>query len=441
MRFRLLAFGLLLAATLTACSGGPGDTPWTRGEQPPTAAQTVPSTLDMGIGWDPSAPERTPAPQTETAQFNPTLPPTTPVKVALLLPLSGPSADIGESLLNAAQLALFDVGAVEFELIPRDTGGTAAGAASAAQAALAQGAQLILGPLFADEVRAVKPVAAAADVNIISFTTDWRQAGGNSFVMGFLPFGQIQRVMHYARSQNIRTIGAIIPQSDYGNAVLSALNAAAPQLGLEIVDVLRFTPGQTANMGPAIERFARYQDRQGNASASMPFDAVFLPVGSPDAQTIANFLSYYDLPAHSVRRLGMGLWDDGAVLREANLAGGWFAAPDPRARALFERKYNDTYGAQPHRLASLGYDATALAAVLAKSAGQTPRPSFSLITATPNNRAFRREAILNPNGFAGIDGIFRFRADGLADRGLAILELRATGIQVRDPAPKSFTPP
>jgi len=122
-------------------------------------------------------------------------------------------------------------------------------------------------------------------------------------------------------------------------------------------------------MGPEIERFARYQARKSNSGIASPppFDAVFMPVGSPDAQTIANFLSYYDLPAQTTRRLGMGLWDDGAVLREANLSGGWFAAPDPRARTLFEKKYRDAYGTMPHRLASLGYDATALAAVLAKS--------------------------------------------------------------------------
>lgn len=458
---RNLFFAFIAVFSLQGCLGSgltqqSGD-PWNRGGQV-QEAQAVPGDITQREQWiagqtPPSAVTaqalpgmaQPPLPQTAGSsaynatfgnagtqmQTPPVAPPPAalpPVKVAILVPLSGSSADVGEAILNAAQLALFDVGADTFELMPRDTKGTAPGAAAAAQSALHEGAQLILGPLFTEEVRAVTPIAAASNVNVVAFTTDWKQAGGNTFVMGFMPFGQVQRVVSYAAAKGIRRIGVIAPQTEYGNAVMSAYNAAAQRYGITTVDSLRFHPGDTGLSVP-MQNFSRIGARKlaNGAFAPPPFDAVFLPAGGSDAQTISNLMSYYELDPAQVRRLGTGLWDDGALRREANLNGGWFAAPDPYARAVFESKYRDAYGSTPPRLASLGYDATALAAVLAKTGLST--------RGTP---AFDRAAITNPNGFAGIDGIFRFHEDGLAERGLAILEMRGGQISVVDPAPRTF---
>lgn len=437
---------LLMTAllTLSACGGSGGGSsinPWERAGQAPVAAEN-PDSLEIRNQWlnkttPPTAQDQsslTVYPNAQVPADANAAPIVAPafsgkqVKVALLVPLSGPHSEVGEAIVNAAQLALFDVGASTFELLPRDTKGTASGAYSAAESAVAEGAQLILGPLLADEVRSVAPVAKAANVNVIAFTTDWKQAGGNTYVMGFVPFGQVQRVVTYAASKGLRNIGVIAPQTDYGNAVMSAYNAYAPQSGLQTIDTLRFRAGD-AGLSPQIQKFARFDSRKqpDGTFAPAPFDAVFLPAGGSDAHTIANLLSYYELDTTSVRRLGTGLWDDGTMTRETNLNGGWFAAPDPRARDTFDSKYRDAYGMTPPRLASLGYDATALAAVLARTGIQRS-----------GSPAFDRTAITNPNGFAGIDGIFRFRPDGLAERGLAILEIKNGVAVVVDPAPRTF---
>jgi branched-chain amino acid transport system substrate-binding protein len=406
--------------------------PWERSSQPQATVQ--PNNLSI------QQPVATPAPQTaanaQTVGQTPAMPPMqqviTPippmtngpkVKVALLVPLSGNSAEIGEAISNAAQMALFDTGADSFELIPRDTHGTAAGAAAAAQSAVQDGARLILGPLLADEVHAVAPIIQAANINMVAFTTDWKQAGSNTFVMGFVPFGQVQRVLSFAASKGIHSIGVVAPQSDYGNAIMSVYDAQAQAYGLQTMDIIRTRPGDPG-LSPAIQKFSRMDNRKrGDGTiAPAPFDAVFLPASGTDLQTIANLLTYYDLDPKTVRRLGTGLWDDPTISRETNLNGGWFAAPDPSARKVFEQKYRDIYGMNPPRLASLGYDATALAAVLAKT----------------GHSGFDRAAITNPNGFSGIDGIFRFRNDGLAERGLAILELQGGQPVVIDPAPRTF---
>lgn len=458
MSIRLHALLLSSILALGAC-GGPTEAPWTR-QTPPTqqAAQQAPDSLDLGMGMERQTYD-SPPPSVEVARLDdaqyyqpqyqppaqsPAALPVAPIKVALLVPMSGHSANVGEAIMNASQLALFDIGADTFEIMPRDTGGTASGAAAAARTAINDGAQLILGPLFAEEARAVAPVAAQANINVISFTTDWQQAGHNRFVMGFMPFGQVQRVIQYAAANNLRNIGVVAPQNDYGNAVMAALNSAAPQAGVRIVDTLRFAPGDTG-LAPAVQRFARYDARRqpDGSFAPAPFDAIFMPVGGTDALTIGNLLSYYELAPAQVRRLGTGLWDDPSLIRERSLNGGWFAAPDPRARRIFENKYREAYGETPPRLASLGYDATALAAVLARNAGaQTPPPArggLSLVHSTPSvSNPFNRAAITNPNGFAGIDGIFRFSNDGLAERGLSVLEIRNGQTAVIDPAPQTF---
>ena len=350
------------------------------------------------------------------------------VKVAILLPLTGKNATLGEAMLNAAQMAMFDVAHNSFELMPYDTQGTNSGARLAAQNAIKQGAELILGPVFADAVRGAKQVATQANVNLIGFSTDWSLAGNNTFIMGFLPFDQVDRVMKYAALQNITDIGALIPNDNYGQVVSATYKKAAQTYGLNTVIEERFAPG-SKNLSPTVQRFAMKNTLPAQAGAvpHQAFQAALMPAGGQTALSIANLLSYYGLPPRKVRRIGTGLLDDTRLAREDSLQGAWFAGPPPKARSNFESKYVSLYASKPPRIATLAYDATALAAVLAqRGLKKTGRPAYD------------RTSISNPNGFAGVDGIFRFRRDGTAERGLAVLEFRGGRIVAIDPAPKTF---
>ncbi len=340
-----------------------------------------------------------------------------PVKIALLLPLSGKNAELGQSMLQAAQLALFDMGYNSFELMPRDTKATPEGAITATQSAINDGAQLLVGPLFSSEVRAVRGVASANGVNMIAISTDWAQAGGSTFIMGFLPFSQVQRIVDYAVAKGYRRIGIVAPQSEYGNAVVNFYTALASRYRLQPV-ISRVAPNQT-DMTAAMQPFVT--NGQGNV------DAVLIAAGGTQASQIAAALTASGLGPDKVKRLGTGLWDEAPLARDANLAGAWYAAPQPDLRRNFEQKYWSTYGKSAPRLATLSYDATALAAVLArKSAMNNGRPSFD------------RASITNPNGFSGIDGIFRFQNDGLVDRGMAVMEMRGGAPVMISPAPQTF---
>lgn len=334
-----------------------------------------------------------------------------PVKIGFLVPLSGPQAPLGQAMLNAAQLALFDMKASNITLVPRDT---TSNATNAAREALSEGAEIILGPLFAQDVKAVSPIARANNVPVIAFSTDWTAATDNTYIMGFLPFGQVSRVVDYAAKRGARNFSALIPETPYGIAVNGSLRNTLK--GQNLPTPFSFVFNNATGVEAPIQQLAKARG----------IDALLLPIGGAQLAQISNLLRQNDLNLGQMRLIGTGLWDDSSQASSI-IPGAWFAAPDPKLRISFERQYQSTYGQPAPRLASLAYDATALAATLAaKGLSQKGAPAFT------------RADFTNPSGFAGLDGVFRFRGDGLAERGLAILELRPNGSVVVDPAPTRF---
>lgn len=435
---------VLITLAIAGCSGSGGyGSPWAYKSPPapsspaaPAAATTAQTTpLPTGMpqqnqtlaaqaqGYD------TPALPVPAAAIPANLP---PVKVAILLPLSGQHAALGQSMLNAAQMALFDVGYGNFQLVPHDTGAGMQGGAQAAQAAINDGASLILGPLFADSVRGAKSVAARSNVNIVAFSTDWTLADNRTFLMGFLPFGQVERVLGYAAAKGYNKVGVFAPQDAYGQVALQSYKNAASRNNIQTVAQKIFVPG-SASLADEIKAFAQYDKRTTlNPGGTLqvqppPFNAVFIPAGGETLRSVSSLMLQSGLPPDSVKRLGTGLWDDPALAASNDLNGAWFAAPSPNLRRDFEQRYRKLHGAEPPRLTTLAYDATALAAILAQSGLQlTGRPAFDVASIT------------NPNGFAGIDGIFRFRQNGLVERGLAVLEFRNGQAVLIDEAPRTF---
>ena len=348
------------------------------------------------------------------------------IRAALLLPLSGPQAAIGQALSNAAQLALFEVADARFNLIPLDTKGTAEGAAAAAAAAMAQGAHLVLGPVFSFEVKAAAPVLRDQAVPLLAYTTDRTVAGGGVYTMGFLPGPQVARVLAHARDKGLRRIGVLARSDEYGRAVAEAAREAVAAQGLELVAVDYYDPAAT-DFTQAVKRFAA---RKGVTSKDVPgsaYDAILLPDDGVRLRNIASLLSYYTSEggAEVPRLLGTLLWDDPKLADEPALVGGWYPAPPTSGHIAFEQRYAKAFGSLPPRLgglAGIAYDSTALAAALAR-----------------NGMGDYASAVLqNPNGFAGVDGIFRLNANGVAERGLTVKEIAPGGAREVGAAPSSF---
>jgi len=346
------------------------------------------------------------------------------IRVGFLAPLSGPQGAMGHALLNAAQLALFDQPRSRLVLVPRDTEGTAEGAAAAASAAVAEGAALLVGPLFAESTRAAAPVAQARGVNIISFSSNREVAGGGVYILGFTPGEQAERIVRHAADIGLNRLALLAPDNPYGATVIQAAERAAGQRGLPLVRVERYRP-DTQDFAAAIGMLVPSD----GAVARPDFDALLIAEGGDRLRLIVRQLPRSGVDLTEIRLLGTGLWDDPAMQREAGLLGGRFATASPDLAASFEQRYREAYGEAPPRIAVLAYDAVALAAALAQ------RP------ATGQGDRFSRLALEDPEGFVGYGGIFRLSPNGTAERGLAVLEVTSNGFTVAEPPPERFTPP
>ncbi|MHA1545533.1 MAG: penicillin-binding protein activator [Alphaproteobacteria bacterium] len=340
-----------------------------------------------------------------------------PVKVALLLPLSSKNArvrSVAKSLKEAAELALFDFSTPNIVLIPKDTRGTAAGATFAATQAIEEGAKLILGPLRAQAARAAGQVARKTNVPVVAFSTTESVAGNGIYLLSFLPSLDVARIVDFATQRGTRKFAALVPANGYGNVVAGDMTRIVQEGGGTLFTVERFALNAGAIAKP-VQRLAKLKGR---------FDALLIATGAPLLGTIARRIER-DLggSGQRIQLLGTGVWNDPAILSEPALEGAWFAGPAPGTRKNFEDRYRSTYGRAAPQIASLGYDAVSLAAALARG---------------PVGQQFSQSQITDPNGFAGVDGLFRFRRDGRIERGLAILEISGGTFRVLDPPPRSF---
>ncbi len=333
-----------------------------------------------------------------------------PVKVALILPLTqgaGPSA-VGTSLRNAADLALSEAGSTDVTLLVKDDQSTAAGAQAAAQAAVADGADLIIGPLFSPSVRAAAQIASGAHKPMIAFSTDASVAQPGVYLLSFLVETYVDRIVDFAISKGKKSFAALIPYNDYGRIAAAEFQQAAARRGVRVMEIEHYQ-AQTANA--AVRKIAALGDQ---------IDALFIADQASAMPAMAQALSANGLTSRKVQILGTGLWNDARVLSLPALQGAWFAAPDNTGFNAFAARYRAKYGSDPTRIATLSYDAVSLAVALAHR---------------PGPDRFSTAVLTNHAGFNGADGVFRFRPNGLNDRGLAIMEINnGTAVQL-SPAP------
>jgi ABC-type branched-subunit amino acid transport system substrate-binding protein len=356
------------------------------------------------------------------------LPAGSQVKIAILLPLSGDRANLGRAMQRAAEMAVLEQGAKNMQLVTFDTRGTPEGAAAAADQAVQQDAKLILGPIFAGEVRAVRE-RVAGKVNVIAFSNDQAVAGSGVYLLSFSLRQQVENVIGYAARSGRKRIGVIAPANEYGQQVTAMAREVASRNGAEVTRTGTYKP-DTMEVTDDIKTFAGATgvDRKGRVGrvAPLDFDAVLIADGGTKLRMVASLLAYYDVDPDKVRYLGTGRWDDKALRRELSLRGGWYAAPDPTSFERFAEKYKGAHGDDPPRIATLAYDAVALAGTIAKK---------------PDGFDYGTQTLTDPSGFAGIDGIFRFKPDGLSERGLAVVEIGRDEVKVVGEAPRSFGVP
>jgi len=369
------------------------------------------SGLDLGT----TVPQPTETAAVASASASPTIG-NGPVRVALLLPLTGSSqgAAAATSLRNAADMAMAEFQNPDLTVLVKDDRGTPDGAREATREAMAEGAELVIGPLFASSVQSAGQVARQAGKPVIAFSTDAGVAANGVYLLSFLAQSEVDRIIDYAAAQGRRSLAALIPETVYGNVVEAQLREAAARRGIRVVAVERYPAGQPQ---AAIGRIAPL------ITGAAQADALFLPDGADGLVAVGQALAQAGFNPQRVKPLGTGVWNDGRVFQVKALQGGWFAAPDASGFAGFAERYRSRYGSDPTRVATLSYDAVSLAAALARTQG---------------SQRFSETVLTNQSGFAGADGVFRFRQDGTNERALAVLEVRGSAAVTVSPAPKNL---
>ncbi len=344
------------------------------------------------------------------------------IKIALLLPLSNKDPKVrtvAQSIKEAAELALFDFNNPAIELVQKDTRGTSAGARFAAEEAINEGAELILGPLRAQATSAVGQVAQPRSIPVVAFSSTESVAGNGIYLLSFLPSVEVQRIVEFTISRGMQQFAALVPAHAYGNVVAGDLTRIVEEKGATLFTVERFD-ARAGNIDQPVAKIAQLSER---------IDALMVAEGDPTLRKIAQGLGASTVSGTrfgggpGFQLIGTGLWNDPAIASEPALHGAWFPAPAPGTRQVFEQRFTTTYGRPPAAIASLGYDAVSLAAALARA---------------PFGLRFTPEQLTDPNGFAGVDGLFRFRADGRIERSLAVLQVTGQGFQMVDLPRQSF---
>ncbi len=390
-RWTALAGAALLAMGLSGCIGGP-DGPRPEARTVPAAAPDAAAGAGNVIGAG-------------------------SVKLALIVPLTGPGASVGAALRNAAELAYDDFQKPNLQILVKDDRGTPEGAREAAQAAFAEGAEVVLGPLFAANVQAAGGVARGAGKPVIAFSTDAAVAARGVYLISFLPQSEVDRIVDEATANGRRSFAALIPETTYGNAVEAQFREAVARRGARLVGLERYAAG---NPGPAVERL-----RGVIAGSGAQADALFVPDTPDGLVSVGPALTRVGFSPARVRPLGLALWNDPRVMAQPAFQGARFAAPDTAGFSNFAQRYQARFGTLPPRTASLGYDAVSLTAALVRQYG---------------TQRFADATLTNPAGFSGLDGTFRFLPEGVSERTLAVYEIRNNAASVVSPAPKVLGP-
>ena len=371
-------------------------------------------------------------------------------RVGVLLPLSGEAAKQGQGLKNATMMALDDVRNPNLILQYYDTKSTPEGARVAIENALNQQSDLILGPLTSSEVRAVSNSAIDRGVPVIAFSTNTDVLQSNIYTLGLLIDEQVDRVMSFAAEKGRSRFALLVPDNSTGVAVARAAVSSAQKNNVSVVRIA-FYPPNTTDFSDILKKMTDYPARvarlqkirtnlaaksargDGNAAkvlkrlepldtlGDVDFDAVIIPEYGPRLKSAASMFGYYDVFSPKVKFLGTSIWENTSLNRETTLFGSWYPAMSRSHSAYFSNKYNEYFGDRPSTLYSFAYDGVALASALSK------QDSGSLT-----------EAITEPDGYIGINGVFRLFADGRNEHSLDIVEVRSSGDIVVDAAPRRF---
>jgi branched-chain amino acid transport system substrate-binding protein len=349
------------------------------------------------------------------------------VKVALLVPLSGESAPVGNAMFDAATLALYDSYVAtpsdqinaQLIIMPKDTGNTSNKTIEATKQSIEQGATFVIGPLFSQSVDAIKPILKEKNITMLSFSNTKSVAEPDAYIFGFLPEQQVERIAEYAYLNKFQRVAVLAPNDAYGEKVVDKLSEVYLKKGGQVAPAELYAPSQ-ANIDAAVSRIAASYN---NTPEDRRFQAIFIADSGPQMRNIIKSIHKNHINLQKIKLLGTSSWDDEELAKIPEIQGAWFPSSPPKMYSIFEKRFMTTYGYKPIRLAGLAYDAVTIAAKIAM-----------------DGNGINSAALTNPKGFnTPAGGLVRLLKEGTSDRKLVIMEVDPQGFKVIDKAPNNFS--
>lgn len=351
--------------------------------------------------------------------------PNQPVVVALMVPLSSGNdvtEQLAQNMVNAANMAVRDMNGSPIDLRVYETGGNAEMAVAAANRAVADGAQIMVGPLYSASTAAIAPIAAKNGINVLSFSNTTSVAGGNVYILGVTFDTIADRLVRYSVAEGKTNFGIVYQEGVSGESGKGSIERAIARAGGNLATAISY-PLALTEMGDVASGIADTL-RASNANAVFFTDSPLRGLGFITASLASNHFR----TKRDAQFMGLSRWDSSnEILVTPSLQGGWFAVPDPGLTLQFETRYQLAYGIEAHQLSGLAYDGVAAVGAMIDAA-----------RASGEANAFSRERLTDPAGFAGVTGIFRFKPDGTNERGLAIMQVENGVATMISPAPRSF---
>jgi outer membrane PBP1 activator LpoA protein len=358
--------------------------------------------------------------QASGPSIGPMIDPGQPVQVALLAPAGSGSANLewlARSLKNAARMAAADAQGATIDLRIYDTGDSTAQAVAQANAAADAGAQIILGPLFAEGANAVGNAMRPRGINVLSFSNNAEIAGGNVYILGNSFANVADRLVGFGAKHGKRNIYVVAENDVAGQIGGRAIETAIARNGARLAG--------RSNHPVSVSGIDSVTPQIVAAARSGQVDAVFMTANNQAVLPyLTEKLAAAGVTSQVTQFMGLTRWDQPASrMSLPQLQNGWFAIPDQGLKQQFEARYQSAYGEQPHELATLAYDGVAAIASLARAG---------------NRNALTTTGLTQRSGFSGVGGVFRLRRDGTIERGLAVATIRGNQVVILDPAPRGF---
>ena len=337
------------------------------------------------------------------------------LRVAMLLPLSGNLSDIGQEMKNAAMMAVGDINNNNLVLQFYDTKGTGSGARVALENAINADSDLILGPLKAEEVAAISAETRSHNIPVVSFSTSPQVLQEDVYSIGLLNDDQIKRIIRYAADHNRRRLAVVLPDNQSGINMFKSVLSAAKKYGIEVTKAGFYEPNTMDFTGLVTQMIAS------RSSGDLGFDALLIPESGNRLKAITSMFSYYDVAAPDVLFMGTSVWANTGLSKETELYGAVYPLMPLSRIEIYNQKYDDLFGAKPNSLSIYAYDAVAMASFL-----------------TTNDKDKLAEAIVRPQGFSGMSGLFRILPNGLNEHGLDVMKVTSDGPQLVEAAMQQF---